>query len=187
MQYDLFAAGSCLPGTRLPTPVDLRNTALPDLAEAAAQVGHPAQWAQLTLHQVLTKWEDLYADFIGILDAPIAYAKGFCKGRDQPAEHGGPLAHAFYRREHARLVQGQQQLRAAVEGWFSENLEHAFAPGLARLRDAGLDEDQVEDSREFFNGVIQRPGSVDLDKLLPVLIEDLAQEYLRLEAVEATG
>ena len=186
MQYDLFSAGSSLPGTTLPTPVDLRTTALPSLAEAAAQVGHPAQWAQLTLRQVLTKWEDLYADFIGILDAPIAYAKGFCKGREEPPEHGGPLAHAFYRREHARLVQGQQQLRAAVEGWFSENLEHAIEQGLTRLREAGLDAEQVEDSRDFFNDVIQRPGSVDLDKLLPVLMADLAQEYLRLEAVEAT-
>lgn len=186
MQYDLFTAGSSLPGTTLPTPVDLRTTALPELAEAAALVGHPDQWARLTLRQVLTKWEDLYADFIGVLDAPIAYAKGFCKGREQPAEHGGPLAHAFYRREHARLVQGQQQLRAAVEGWFSENLEHAIAQGLARLRDEGLSAEQVEDSRDFFNSVVQRPGPVDLDKLLPVLIEDLAQEYLRLEAADAT-
>lgn len=185
MQYDLFSAGSSLPGTNLPTPVDLRTTALPDLAEAIAQVGHPAQWARLTLRQVSAKWENLYADFIGVLDAPIAYAKGFCKGREQPAEHGGPLAHAFYRREHARLVQGQQQLRAAVEGWFSENLEHAIARGLNRLRDEGLDAEQVEDSRDFFNNVVQHPGPVDLDKLLPVLMRDLALEYLRLEAVAA--
>lgn len=175
MQIDLFSASA-------PQPVDLRTTPIPDLSEAAERVGSPAQWAALTLSQVLVKWEDLYSDFIAVLDGPIDHAKNFCKDSGNPLEQGGPLARKFYQREHARLVQGQGQLRAVVEGLFSENLTHAIDQGKAVLKASGLSEDDAEDSHDFFNGIIQHPDPQDLGKLLPVLMQDVAQEYLRLAA-----
>jgi hypothetical protein len=174
MQYDLFSASA-------PQAVDLRTTPIPELHVAAAQVGRPEQWKALTLSQVLVKWEDLYADFIAVLEGPIHHAKEFCKDNGQP-QPGGPVARKFYQREYERLVQGQGQLRAVVEGLFCENLEHAIEQGKAVLRAHGLSEDEAEDSHEFFNGIIQHPDPNDLGKLLPVLMQDVAQEYLRLAA-----
>lgn len=176
MQIDLFSAST-------PQPVDLRTTPIPDLSVAAEQVGSPAQWATLTLSQVLVKWEELYEDFIAVLEGPIHHAKEFCKDSGQPRQElGGPVARKFYQREHARLVHGQGQLRAVVEGIFTENLTHAIDQGKAVLRAHGLSEDEAEDSHEFFNGIIQHPDPNDLGKLLPVLMQDVAQEYLRLAA-----
>lgn len=175
MQFDLFS-------TSTPQAVDLRTTPIPELSEAAAQVGGPEQWATFTLSQVLVKWEDLYSDFIAVLEGPINHAKSFCKDKGQPLEQGGPLARKFYQREYERLVHGQGQLRALVEGLFCENLMHAIEQGKAVLRANGLSEDEADDSHEFFNGVIQHPAPSDLGKLLPVLMQDVAQEYLRLAA-----
>lgn len=176
MQFDLFSASA-------PQSVDLRTTPIPDLSEAAERVGSPAQWAALTLSQVLVRWEDLYCDFIAVLDGPIDHAKTFCdKNGGQPLEQGGPLARKFYQREHARLVQGQGQLRAVVEGLYCENLTHAIDQGQAVLRASGMSEDEAADSHEFFNGIIQHPDPQDLGKLLPVLMQDVAREYLRLAA-----
>lgn len=86
-KIDLFSASA-------PQAVDLRTTPIPALNVAADQVGSPAQWAALTLSQVLVKWEDLYSDFIAVLDGPI-------------------------------------ELRAVVEGLFSDNLAHAIGQGKA--------------------------------------------------------
>lgn len=175
MQFDLFSASA-------PQSVDLRTTPIPDLSKAAERVGSPTQWARLTLSQVLVKWEDLYSDFIAVLDGPINHAKSFSKDSGNPLEQGGPLARKFYQREHARLVLGQGQLRAVVEGLYCDNLTHAIDQGKAVLRASGLSEDEAEDSHEFFNEVIQHPDPQDLGKLLPVLMQDVAQEYLRLAA-----
>lgn len=175
MQLDIFSATT-------QQPVGLRTTPIPELHVAAAQVGGPEQWATLTLSEVLVKWEDLYTDFIAVLDGPIHHAKGFCKHTGEAQEPGGPHARTFYKREYERLKQGQGQLRAVVEGLFCENLAHAIDQGKAVLRAHGLSEDEAEDSQEFFNGILQHPDPTDLGKLLPVLMQDVAQEYLRLAA-----
>ena len=173
MQYDLFSASE-------PQPVDLRTTPMPELHVAAAQVGTWEQWATLTLSQVLVKWEDLYSDFIAVLDGPIYHAREFCKSDGQQA--GGPQARKFYKREYERLSNGRGQLHALVEGLFCENLTRAIDLGKAVLRASGLSQEEADDSHEFFNSVIQHPGPDDLGKLLPALMRDVAEEYLRLEA-----
>lgn len=174
MQLDMFSAAT-------PQAVDLRSSVLPTVSEAAAQVGTVEQWASLTLSQVLELWQQLYLDFVAALDEPIHHAKSFCKEKGDNYGQGGPLARQFYQREYERLVKGQLQLRATVEQVFCDNLTAAFEQGKAVLRASGLSEEETEYCEEFFNEVIQRPQPSDLPKLLPVLMQDLAQEYLRLQ------
>lgn len=170
MQLDIFQTA------------ELRGAKVPALSAAAAQVGTPAEWAKLTLSDVLVLWEQLYSDFVGVLDGPINEAKNFGKeaSHQQAQGDGGPVARKFYQREFERLVKAQHQLRAAVENRFSDNLLVAIEQAKAVLVAEGLSEEEAEDSHEFFNEVIQRPGPEDLGKLLPVLMQDLAAEYLRL-------
>ncbi|QKG59123.1 hypothetical protein GKZ68_20800 (plasmid) [Hymenobacter sp. BRD128] len=175
MQFDLFAVNST-------QPVDLRSTKLPDLAEAAAQVGTVASWQTLTLSQVLELWDQLYTDFVASLQAPIEHARCFCQEHGKHYGEGGPGARKFYQREYERLVQGQQQLQVTVENLFCANMLGVFAQGKEVLKAGGLDEDEAEESNEFFNAVFQHPEPGDLGKLMPVLMRDLAQEYQRLQA-----
>jgi hypothetical protein len=175
MQLDFFAA---VPEQTL----DLRTTRLPELSEAAARVGTPEQWAALTLSEVLEKWNDLYTEFITELDGPIQHAKECSKPLEKGQPNQDPLARKFYQREYDRLSYRQGQLRAVIEDLFCQNLTLAIEQGQAVLRANGLDEEEVENSHEFFNDVIQHPQVTDLGKLLPVLMQDVAQEFLRLPA-----
>lgn len=178
MQFDLFAVNTS-------QPVDLRSKKLPDLAEVAAQVGTVASWQTLNLSQVLELWDQLYSDFVASLQTPIEHARSFCQEYGKHYGEGGPGARKFYQREYERLVQGQQQLQATVENLFSDNMQAVFEQGMEVLKASGLDEEEAEDSQEFFNEVFQRPQPDDLGKLLPVLMRDLAQEYQRLQAHES--
>jgi hypothetical protein len=173
MQFDLFSVATS-------QPVDLRSTKLPDLAEAAAQMGTVDSWQTFTLSQVLELWYQLYSDFVASLDTPIEHARSFCQQHGGHYGEGGPGARKFYQREYERLVQGQRQLHATVENLFCDNMLAVFAQGKEILKASGLEEDEAEESHEFFNEVFQHPQPGDLGKLLPVLMRDLAQEYQRL-------
>jgi hypothetical protein len=177
-QFDLFSVDT-------PQPVDLRSTKLPDLAEAAAQVGTVDSWQTLTLSQVLDLWDQLYTNFVASLASPIEHARSFCQQHGKHYGEGGPGAHKFYQREYERLVQGQRQLHATVENLFCDNMMAVLAQGKDVLKVSGLDEDEAEESHEFFNEVFQHPQPDDLGKPMPVLMRDLAQEYQRLQARES--
>ncbi|MDU0372066.1 hypothetical protein ACFPAF_16815 [Hymenobacter endophyticus] len=173
MQLDFFTA---VPEQTLA----LRSTPLPELSEAAARVGTPEQWATLTLSQVLERWNEVYTEFISPLDGPIQYAKECSKPRPDQPQANDLQARRFYKREYDRLSHGQGQLRALIEEVFCHNLTLAIEQGQAVLRAHGLDEEEIDNSHEFFNDVIQHPQVTDLGKLLPVLMQDVAQEFLRL-------
>lgn len=174
MQLDMFSAAA-------PQAVDLRTTPLPLVTDVAARIGSAESWATLTLDQVLTRWYSVYDDFVQALEKPIAHAKSFCKENGANYGAGGPLARQFYQREYQRLTTSLQQLRAAAESQFCDNLTSAIRTAQEWLRAEGATEDDVDASDEFFNQVIQRPGKADLPKLLPVLMRDLAAEFLRLQ------
>lgn len=160
--------------------LDLRTTRLPELREAAARVGTPEQWACLALSDVLERWNEVYTEFISPLDGPIQYAKECSKPSPDRSQIKDLRARTFYKREYDRLAHGQGQLRAVIEEVFCHNLTLAIEQGQAVLRVHGLAEEEIENSHEFFNDVIQHPQVTDLGKLLPVLMQDVAQEYLRL-------
>lgn len=174
MQMDMFSVAT-------PTAVDLRSTPLPTPADVAARLGTALAWQALTLSQVLELWDSVYFEFVAALEGPIAHAKSFCKENGTNYGAGGPLARQFYQREYRRLTEGRHQLRAAADQVFCDNLTSAIEEGKAQLRAAGLQEEDVDASDEFFNQVVQRPNPTDLAKLLPVLIADLASEYQRLQ------
>lgn len=134
------------------------------------EIGTPADWYIRTLHDIISLYYRLYDGYVLPFDKLEEQANG-------EAANAAPADKAHYRQLAKLRKAGRDKHYTFLYNLYGEGMTAVYKDVEQRIRDAGVDEDELDGLDEYFNGFFQHPSDYELKLTLKEVCDLVVAAY----------